>query len=100
MLGTRKSLLRIDMTPDKLEVPGVSIRPPKGVWWLDEDFVPVRRQTELDGLGTLVLIRTTRDKAPRPGRSECEPSTSVRARSFRSTEALFAPTTRSRLSTG
>ncbi len=63
LLGTRRSLLRIDMTPEKLEAPGLSISPPKVVWWLDDDFIPVRRQTELEGLGTLLLTRTSRDKA-------------------------------------
>jgi hypothetical protein len=69
MLGTRKSLLRIDMTPDKLEAPGITLRPPKVIWWLDEDFVPVRRQTEMEGLGTLLLVRTTRDGARAGGSS-------------------------------
>jgi transglutaminase-like putative cysteine protease len=63
VLGTRKSLLRVELTPDKLEVPGHSVRPAKAVWWLDEDLVPVRRQMELDGLGTLLLMRSTREKA-------------------------------------
>jgi transglutaminase-like putative cysteine protease len=63
VLGTRRSLLRIDMTPDKLEAPGVTIRPPKIVWWLDDKFVPIRKQTELEGLGALLLTRGTRDKA-------------------------------------
>jgi hypothetical protein len=61
VLGTRKSLLRMEMTPDKLEAPGITLRPPKVIWWLDDDFVPIRRQTELEGLGTLILVRTTRD---------------------------------------
>jgi transglutaminase-like putative cysteine protease len=63
LLGTRKSLLRIEMTPDKLEATGISLRPARVVWWLDDDFVPLRRQTELEGLGTLLLVRSTRDKA-------------------------------------
>jgi transglutaminase-like putative cysteine protease len=58
-----KKLLRVNLTPDKLEVPGVSVQPPPTVWWLDEEFLPVRRQIELEGLGTVVLTRTTREAA-------------------------------------
>jgi len=56
-------LLRVEMTADTLEAPGVKVQPPQEVWWLDERFVPVRRQFELDGLGTVVLTRTTREAA-------------------------------------
>jgi transglutaminase-like putative cysteine protease len=65
--GTRKNLLRVELTPDRLEGGGHSIQPPKAVWWLDDDFVPVRRQTEMDGLGTVTFTRTTREKALAPG---------------------------------
>ncbi len=60
--GTRK-LLRVDMTVDKLQVPGASAQPPPSVWWLDADFLPVRRQIELEGLGSVVLTRATREAA-------------------------------------
>jgi transglutaminase-like putative cysteine protease len=63
MLGERRSLLRVEMTPDKLEAPGQTIRPPRVIWWLDDAFAAVRKQTELDGLGTVVFVRTTREKA-------------------------------------
>lgn len=55
--------LRVEMTAEALEAPGVKVQPPPEVWWLDERFVPVRRQFELDGLGTVVLTRTTREAA-------------------------------------
>jgi transglutaminase-like putative cysteine protease len=62
--ATKKvQLLRVEMKADKLEAPGISIQPPEEIWWLDERFVPVRRQFELDGLGKIVLIRTTHEKA-------------------------------------
>ncbi len=66
VLGARKSLLRVDLVPDKIEVPGHSVVPPRAVWWLDADYVPVRRQIELEGLGSVVLTRTTRGAARAP----------------------------------
>jgi transglutaminase-like putative cysteine protease len=63
VLGKKQSLLRVEMTPDKLEAPGQTVRPPKVTWWLDDDYLPVRKQTELDGLGTLVLVRATKAEA-------------------------------------
>jgi transglutaminase-like putative cysteine protease len=56
-------LLRVELTPEPLEVPGVKVRPPAETWWLDDRFVPVRRQFELEGLGTITLTRTTREAA-------------------------------------
>jgi hypothetical protein len=67
----RVALLRVEMTAEPLEGRGVRVQPPPVVWWLDDKFVPVRRQFELDGLGTVVLTRTTREAAtaaPAPGR--------------------------------
>src|SRR5207248_8677693 len=61
--GVRKTLLRVEMVCDKIEAPGASVQLPPAVWWLDGDFVPVRRQTELEGLGALLLTRTTREEA-------------------------------------
>jgi transglutaminase-like putative cysteine protease len=63
LLGKKQSLLRVEMTPDKIEVPGQVVQLPGVVWWLDGDFVPQRRQFELEGLGTVVLTRTTREVA-------------------------------------
>src|SRR6185312_11855819 len=62
----RAKLLRVEMTADKIEAPGVSVQPALVVWWLDDHFVPVRRQFELDGLGTVLLARTTRAAAQAP----------------------------------
>jgi transglutaminase-like putative cysteine protease len=59
----RKSLLRVELRPNKIEGSGVSVQLPPEIWWLDADFVPVRRQIELEGLGALILTRTTRDAA-------------------------------------
>jgi transglutaminase-like putative cysteine protease len=63
VLGTKRRLLRVELTPDRIEVPGHAVKPARAVWWLDDSFVPLRKQTELDGLGTLVLVRTTKEKA-------------------------------------
>jgi transglutaminase-like putative cysteine protease len=55
--------MRVDMTPEKIEVPGQSVQLPTETWWLDDDFILRRRQIELDGLGAVVLTRTTREEA-------------------------------------
>jgi hypothetical protein len=62
----RAKLLRVDLSAAPLEAPGIKVRPSPEVWWLDERFVPARRQFELEGLGTVVLIGTTRAKATAP----------------------------------
>jgi transglutaminase-like putative cysteine protease len=59
----RKSLLRVELRPDRIEGSGVSVQLPAETWWLDEAFTPARRQLELDGLGTIILTRTTREQA-------------------------------------
>lgn len=64
--GGRRELLRVELTPDPLQAPGRSVQPPRSIWWLDDAFVPQRRQTELDGLGQLVLTRASRDAAGAP----------------------------------
>jgi len=62
----REKLLRVELTPEPLEAPGIKVQPPPEAWWLDESFVPVRRQFELEGLGTVILTRTTREAAMAP----------------------------------
>jgi Transglutaminase-like superfamily len=70
--GTKKAkLLRVEMTSEKIEVPGTSVQPSPVVWWLDDRFVPVRRQIELEGLGTILLTRTTRETAMAPAAPGC-----------------------------
>ncbi len=59
-------LLRVELNPEPLEAPGIKVQPPSEVWWLDERFVAVRRQIELEGLGAVVLTRTTRETAMAP----------------------------------
>jgi hypothetical protein len=64
--GGAKQLLRVEMVPDPLEAPGIKVTPPVCTWWLDRNFVPVRRTIELEGLGAVVLTRTTRERAEAP----------------------------------
>ncbi len=63
LLGQKKKLLRVDLTPERIEVPGFRVQLPASVVWLDERFLPIRRQIELEGLGSIVLTRTTRAAA-------------------------------------
>jgi hypothetical protein len=56
---TKKKLLRVEMTPGKLE--GMTL--PKLVQWVDADLKVVRQDTEIPGLGNMTLVRTTRDIA-------------------------------------
>jgi transglutaminase-like putative cysteine protease len=66
VLGKKQKLLRVEMQPDELKGSNVTIKPPRTVWWLDDTFAVVRRQTELDGLGTIILVRTTKERALAP----------------------------------
>jgi hypothetical protein len=63
VLGVRRSLLRVELTPDRLAAPGKAIEPPKTILWLEDNFVVVRRQIELEGLGSVILTRTTKELA-------------------------------------
>ena len=59
--------LRVEIRPDRIEGSGVTVQLPPEVWWLDADFLPVRRQIELEGLGSLILTRTTSEAAKTAG---------------------------------
>ena len=61
--GETPPLLRVELRPDRIEGSGLSVQLPAEVWWLDADFVPVRRQMELEGLGAILRTRTTQDAA-------------------------------------
>jgi transglutaminase-like putative cysteine protease len=71
-LQGKKKLLRVEVVSDPVAVPKpgsdqtFKIQLPKMVLWLDKDWVPVRRQTDMPGLGTIVLQRTTRAAATAP----------------------------------
>ncbi len=55
----KKKLLSVDIQPGKVKVQGNEIQLPKLTSWLDSEYVPVRSQTELPGLGLVTMYRTT-----------------------------------------
>jgi hypothetical protein len=71
-LQGKKKLLRVEVVSDPVLVPKpgseekFKIQLPKMLLWLDKDGMPLRRQTEIPGLGTIVLHRTTRAGATAP----------------------------------
>lgn len=64
--GSRRTLLRVELKPDLLVTGSGSLQLPTQVVWLDSTFVPVRRQIEMDGLGTILLVRSSRAEATAP----------------------------------
>lgn len=67
VLGKRQKLVRVDWKPDPIVTADQKIPLPASVVWLDENFVPVRRQVTLDGVGEILLSRTTRTRAQAGG---------------------------------
>jgi transglutaminase-like putative cysteine protease len=59
---TRKKLLRVEATPDKIE----NVQLPTMTAWLDETLTPARAEAEIPGLGKLVRYRTTKENALAP----------------------------------
>jgi hypothetical protein len=64
--GKKKRLLRVEATPDKVEVPGTKIQLPTMISWLDSEKLPVRSQLEMPGLGKILLYRATKEIARSP----------------------------------
>lgn len=64
----KKRLLRVEGTPAKIDIQGGSVQLPMMIWWLDKELRPVRSQTDLPGLGQIVLYRTTREVALTKGK--------------------------------
>ncbi|HYV37677.1 MAG TPA: transglutaminase-like domain-containing protein [Gemmataceae bacterium] len=63
LLAKKKAkLLRVEMTPEKLE--GVQL--PVLVIWLDDEWKPLRQDSEIPGLGKMTLYRTNKDIAMAP----------------------------------
>jgi transglutaminase-like putative cysteine protease len=60
---TKVKLLRVETTPQKLQ--GVEL--PKLTAWVNEEWVPLRQDTELPGLGKITMYRTTKEFALLPG---------------------------------
>jgi transglutaminase-like putative cysteine protease len=63
----KKSLLRVEMTPDKMKVGGGEVQLPKMVLWLDDRYTALRSESDLPGLGRLTLYRTSRAVAEEEG---------------------------------
>jgi len=64
--GKKKRLLRVEAASDKVELPGTTITLPVMVLWLDKDRLPVREQLQMEGLGKVVLQRSTKEIARAP----------------------------------
>lgn len=62
-----KKLLRVEAVPDKVEVDGNAQQLPRLVSWLDDNLDVTRSETELPGLGTITLYRTTKEIAEENG---------------------------------
>lgn len=56
----RQLLLRIEAVPEKLQAGGTTVQLSPTVFWVDGGGIIKRRQIELEGLGTIDLIRTDR----------------------------------------
>ncbi|MBI1917580.1 MAG: transglutaminase domain-containing protein [Planctomycetes bacterium] len=66
LVGVKKRLVRATLVSDRVEVPGVSLQLPPMTVWLGKDSLPVARQVEIDGIGKIMLTRTTRARAQAP----------------------------------
>lgn len=55
----KQRLLRVETTPEKVE----NVQLPTMLTWLNEHREPVRAETQIPGLGTLTLYRTTKQGA-------------------------------------
>ena len=63
----KRSLLRVETTPDMVEIEGKPVPLPTLVSWLDKDYSVLRSETEMPGLGRVVTYRTTKEVATEEG---------------------------------
>jgi hypothetical protein len=63
----RKTLLRVEATPDDIEVGGNKVPLPRLVSWLDDEYQQLRSQMDLPGLGQITLYRTSKEVALEEG---------------------------------
>jgi hypothetical protein len=61
--GNKKRLLRVEATPGKVQ----DTQLPTNVLWFDDTMTPLRSQTDMPGLGDIVMLRTTKEYALAPG---------------------------------
>jgi transglutaminase-like putative cysteine protease len=58
----KKRLLRVEQRSEKID----GVQPPTLVSWLDKEFMPLRSQMEIPGIGLVTLYRATRAAALAP----------------------------------
>ncbi len=63
----KRTLLRAEAVPDKVEVGGAALQLPKVVSWLDKGLNVVRSETQMPGLGRIITFRTTKTVATEEG---------------------------------
>lgn len=63
LLGRKRRLLRVETRPSQIQ--GVQL--PTLFSWVDDNFDPLRSETDVPGLGKIALYRTTREVALAPG---------------------------------
>jgi len=59
--GRKLKLLRVESRPDKI----LGVQLPASSLWLNKDLDVVRSQVEMEGLGKLVLVQTSKEEAQR-----------------------------------
>jgi hypothetical protein len=63
LLGVKKKLFKAVLLPDKIVVPEAQVQLPPITVWMDKEGKVLRRQVEIDGLGKILLLRTTKEVA-------------------------------------
>src|SRR5262245_44206620 len=63
LLGVKKKLFKVVLTTDKVVVPDAQVQLPPITVWMDREGKVQRRQVEIDGLGKVLLVRTTKEVA-------------------------------------
>jgi hypothetical protein len=64
--GAKKKLFKAVLLPDKIVVPQAQVQLPPITVWMDKEGKVLRRQVEIDGLGKILLVRTTKEVAQAP----------------------------------
>jgi transglutaminase-like putative cysteine protease len=67
LLDGKKSLLRVEVVPDKVVAVQGSVTLPSMTLWLGKDLLPLRAETEMAGLGKITAYRTTAERAQAKG---------------------------------
>jgi hypothetical protein len=97
-----RDLRRVELVPDALEAGTTRVVPARQTWWLDDEGIPQRRQTTLDGLGQLTLLRTDKASAttaitggvPDVGKASFAPLNKMLRLPYQSTKLTYRITVR------